>query len=218
MKKGIKTLAVVLLAFLLILASLAVWQRENIKIFLVSINHSAQTIDAMVLENEQQINRILNELADGNMHALSDDEIERLLSGELSEEEAIKIIMNKTDDSSQSDSKIDNIISRMFLLRAEYVKRLTTLENKAKSNAKEVFRQKTSVSEKLAFIEKYTTIGVNLEKECDARMKSLVRELETELETLGKDTAVISEVREYYKIEKKLKKSQLLSKYSKYLK
>ena len=52
---------------------------------------------------------------------------------------------------------------------------------------------------------------------CDKK-ESLGEELENELKRLGKDTGIASDVREYYEDEKKLKKSQLLSKYSKYLK
>ncbi len=217
MKKILKTLAVILIALIIILASLVVWQWENIKVLWIPINHSEETINMMVQENEEHINETLNELTDADIRDLSDNEKEKLLKGELSEEDAIKIIKNTDDKKHQSDN-VDDIISRMYLLRAEYLNRLTSLENETKSKAKELLKQKVSISEKLAFIEKYTGKAVGLEKECDARMKVLVNQLETELKRLGKDTGIISDVREYYEVEKKLKKSQLLSKYSKYLK
>ncbi len=217
MRKVLKILAVILIALVIILASLVVWQWENIKVLWIPVNHSQETIDTMVQENEEHINETLNELTEGNVRALSEDEREKLLKGELSEEDAIKIIKN-TDDKKHQNDNIDDIVSRMYLLRAEYINRLTSLESEAKSKAKEVLKKKTSISEKLALIEKYTGKGAALEKECDARMKVLVNQLETELKRLGKDTKIISDVREYYEVEKKLKKSQLLSKYSKYLK
>ena len=49
-------------------------------------------------------------------------------------------------------------------------------------------------------------------------MDALILELEAELKRLGEDTSIISEVRSVYDAEKKLKKSQLLAKYKKYLK
>lgn len=218
MKKVFKTLAVILLVLVVILTAVVVWQWDNIQVLFVSVNYSAETIDTMAQDNEQQLNQLLNDLAEGDVRALSDEEIQKLISGELSEEEAIEIIKDMSGNQPQSHSRIDDIISRMFLLRAEYVNRLTSLENDAKSKAKEIFRKKTSITERLAFIEKYTGKGLGLEKECDARMKSLVGELESEIKKSGKNASIVSEVRQYYETEKKLKKSQLLSKYSKYLK
>ncbi len=218
MKKILKTLAVILLVIGILLTLLLVWQWGNIKVVFTSFRHSTETIDTMVVQNEEHINQVLNELADGNMRELNDDEREKLLSGELSEEEAVKVIMNAPEGQQQSDDTVGAIISRMYLLHAEYINRLSTLENDAKAKGKEALKQKAGILEKLALADEYTGKAVALEKECDARMKSLIQELENELKKLGKDTGVISKVREYYEAEKELKKSQLLSKYSKYLK
>ncbi len=218
MKKVLKTLAIILLIFAIVLASLVVWQWGNIKVLLTSVRYATETIDTMVAENKEHINQVLNELTDVNMRELNDEEREKLLSGELSEEEAVKVIMNMPEGQQQSDDKVDDIISRIYLLRAEYISRLSTLEKDARAKGKAALKQKISISERLSLIETYTGKAAALEKECDARMKSLIKELENELKRLGKDTGIVSDVREYYEVEKKLKKSQLLSKYSKYLK
>ncbi|MBR2500199.1 MAG: hypothetical protein IKB60_03880 [Clostridia bacterium] len=68
------------------------------------------------------------------------------------------------------------------------------------------------------YIEAYTGRAVALEQQCDAEMENIIKEIEAELKKTSSGTELISEIRALYASEKEIKKSQLLSKYSKYFK
>ena len=213
MKKVLKTVLILFLSIAVILGALALWQWENVKVIFMTINHSQEEIDALVLENEQKTAQLLKKFTDTELQNLTDEEIEKLSKGEMTEEEALKII-NKN----KSADKIDDIISRVYVLRAEYIGALSALESEALGAKKSIPKEQKTISKKLELIDYYTGRAAELEKQCDAKMEALISELEAELQKSGRDMSLISEVRSAYQGEKSAKKSQLLAKYNKYLK
>lgn len=221
MKKTWKVLVIVLLILAIITGALVVWQWNNVKVFFTALQYSADEIDTLITENEGKLDSILNDLSEGDMRGLSDEERDMLLNGELSEEEAISLIQKHKEENAtapKDTGRVDEIISRIYLLRSEYVGALSGLEAEAKAAAKKIPKAERTISKKLALIEAYTGRGAALEKQCDAKMENLIQELKAELQKTGGNTSIISEIRSTYASEKRLKKSQLFGKYSKHLK
>ena len=54
---------------------------------------------------------------------------------------------------------------------------------------------------------------VEAEKDCDAKVEKVLKTLYDGLKELGKDTSVVDSIREQYKEEKKLKKTQYIKDY-----
>lgn len=264
MKKFLKILLIVILIIAVAVGAFAVWQWDNIKAVITSATHTQEEIDALVAENEEEINKILSELTESKFYPLTDEQRQMLMNGEISEEEALYIIKNgalsenisaeppaqdgkagaspeqndagsasKGNDKTKSEatdtkngksksavadtSKVDDIVSRIYLTRAEYVNALSSLEAEAKSTAGSIPNKERTISRKLDLIDLYTGRAVALEGQCDSKMESLIGELSAELKASGSNMEIISQVRSVYATEKELKKSQLLSKYGKYL-
>ncbi len=229
MKKVLKIILIAVLCIVVIVGSLAIWQWNNIKALFLSLNYSAEEIDTLYIENEQKINSILSDFTQGEMRGLSEEEKAQLLTGELTSEQALEIIKNvskpKTDESVSENSnskkysdELYNLIAQIYLLRDEYTNELTKLESEAISVKHNMSKEQKTIPNKLKYIELYTGKAVALEKQCDAKMESIIKKIETELKNTGNDTALISQIRALYASEKEIKKSQLLNKYSKYLK
>lgn len=218
MKKVLKILLAIVLILALILGGLVVWQWDNVSALLTSVKYSSDDIEVMVKENDDKIKEVFEQIADGVLDVLSEDEREKLLAGEMSEEELtqVKAELEKAPEK-VSPSRVNEIISKIYILRAEYVNKLASLESQALAERVEVKVGGVTIPELVAFVEKYTGLATSFEKECDAKMNGYIDELEAELKRLGEDTGIISEIRSVYKNEKELKKSQLLDKYGEYL-
>jgi len=213
MKKVFKTVLILLLALILLFAAVSVWQWDNVKVIFTAINHTQEEIDALVKESESKTDRILSKLSESELNNLSDEDKAKLISGEITEDEALAIIRGSNDN-----SKVDDIISRMYVLRSEYLGALSSLEAEARGAGKSIPKKQRTISKKLELMETYTGRAAALESQCNAKMESLISELEAELKRTGGDMSLISEVRSAYEAEKAAKKSQLLGKYGKYLK
>lgn len=218
MKKVFKILLGIILALVILFGALVIWQWENVSAFLLSVKYSSEDIETMVKENDDKIKATFDEIAEDVLDVLTDEEKRKLLAGELSEEELEHVKETLDNSKKPNDSgRVDEIISKIYILRAEYVNKLASLESQALAERVEVKKDGVTVPEILTFVDKYTGIATAMEKECDATMNSYINELEAELKRLGRDTGIISEIRSVYKSEKELKKSQLLDKYGEYL-
>lgn len=222
MKKVLKIVLIIVLILLLISGALLIWQWDNIKAITASVKYTPEVIDTLVTENENKIDEVFSNLTEGGMLSeLTEEEQEKLLSGEMSEEEIehIKEVLETPKENKEdvAPSRVDEIISKIYVLRADFVGKLNSLEQQALEERLVIKQGGVTITELVTFVNKYTSGATSLEKECDSKMNSYIKELEAELERLGMSTSIISEIRSVYKKEKELKKSQLLSKYSKYL-
>ena len=64
-------------------------------------------------------------------------------------------------------------------------------------------------------ITKFTSVVRNLEKECDSKVESVIRNMTADLNAIGADTSIIQSVRATYANEKQLKLSYYANKYLK---
>ena len=224
MKKLFKTVLVICLCIVLLAGILTVWQWNNIKAFFLSVKYSSEEIDMFHKENEQKIDEILSDLTQGNLQTLTDEEKELLLSGNLTGEEALAIIKNtagaKTDtkNNGEYNDRVYDLVAQIYLLRSRFTGELANLEAEALSVKKNTPAKERTISKRLMYIESYTGRAVALEQQCDAEMESIINQIDAELEKTSSSKDLILEIRAVYASEKEIKKSQLLSKYSKYFK
>ncbi len=218
MKKVLKILLIIIIILAVLIGGIVVWQWENISALLISVKYTSEDIEVMVKENDDKINAVFDEITEGVLNVLSDEEREKLLTGKLSEEELVHVKEALENPEKQTDSgRVDEIISKIYILRAEYVNKLAKLETQALEERKVIKQGGVTVTELVTFVDKYTGLATSFEKDCDAEMNGYIKELDAELKRLGRDASIISEIRSVYKNEKELKKSQLLDKYGKYL-
>lgn len=96
-------------------------------------------------------------------------------------------------------------------LQQEYLTSLDILVSKAEEEHK---KGNLSTSE---LASKYIDKGSSLEKECDEKFYSFLKEMEKELKENGHNTTLSKDAKEYYISFKKAKKNELLNKAKKYM-
>ncbi len=109
--------------------------------------------------------------------------------------------------------KKEEIIAKIYLLRAEYLNKIDGLIASGKATLKTIKPSEWTMSKKMSLVNQFASQGNALEASCDARMEQLLSELEAELIRLGESTAPIGEIRSAYQEQKQLKKEELFNKY-----
>lgn len=118
-----------------------------------------------------------------------------------------------TEEKPNNASKKEEIIAKIYLLRAEYLNAIDGLIESGKATLRTIKPSEWTTSKKMSLISEYGAKGEALEASCDARMEALLGELEAELSRLGESTAPVGEIRSAYKEQKILKKEELFSMY-----
>lgn len=209
-----KVLLIVLALLFIGIAALGVWQRENIAALCVALKYrSAEEIAVKEKENEQKTKELLTSLTDLPMRELSEEERAELESGKLSEEEAKNIVKGGETEDNGNSSAVDDIIARIYVLRAQYLSSLDALLGQAKAEVLKIPEEKRTTATLLNLGDVFIARGTALEGKCDAQMEALLTELSQQLKKENKSTKIISEIRSTYVSEKRLKKAALYSKY-----
>lgn len=199
----------------------ALKNRENIIAVISVLNTSKDEIKQQKMENDEKISSILDSLTDTRMRELTYEERRKLMLGIIDDDTAVSMIMNNTQDGDASGnaqskktgskSRKDEIIAKMYLLRARYENSIDGLVESGKASYNGM--KDKSLSAKADIADSIIAAGSALEGQCDAEMESLLSELEAELVKNGESTGVISEIRGLYASEKRLKKEELLGMY-----
>lgn len=215
-----KKFYLILSVIAILIAVLIFWQWGNIKAVFLSLVYSSEQIETIVAEKEEKANEVLKETTSTEFRPLTEEEAAKLQDGSLTKEEALDIIKGETDQKNDTsdNGEIDNIISEIYLLRSSYVSELAFLENEAMRAAGAMPKKDRTASKKLSFVNYFVSKAVALEDKCDSQMENILSRLKVVLKKQGKGTALISEIRESYASQKMAKKTQLLNKYSKYIK
>lgn len=107
----------------------------------------------------------------------------------------------------QWEKDLSALVARVYVLREQYTIALDEMQAQA---TEEYHAMKTSERTKTAlvkFAKGYVTKALDLEKECDAQMDSIVRQMETIIRENGGDMTLVDTVVETYASEKSLKKA-----------
>lgn len=110
-----KTLTIVLIIFFVLFgmaAAACIWQWDNIKAVYIGLNSTPEKINSLINENEAKTNKILEKITDVQMRPLTDEERKQLETGELSEEDALKLIMGIDKESKIFDIYDDEIFDK----------------------------------------------------------------------------------------------------------
>lgn len=230
---GLRITIAVLLVLATIVGGVAYWQRNNIQALIESIRYTPEERRDRLNEQELALlKKISEEIPDVHVKPLSEEEAKQLLDGEITEEDAIRLITSQPLDketavlgteetmpqesfkeqeqeSIQETSNLENLLAQIYVLKASFTGRLDSLVGQAKQ---EFINGKGKVS-KYAVAKKYVGIAAGLEGQCDSQMESLLSQIKAELERTGGDAAIISQIRSAYAGEKSAKKAELMDYY-----
>lgn len=252
MKKRTKILLAVLGVFIISISVVVILQWNNIKAVSFYLMYSEEKLDELTKENEELIMSAMEKIPEVSLRELNDEEREMLASGEITEEEAMQLILGKTtlskliegkagkneepdnskdngsdaaaDDSKDSggdattvdsttNSNIDALMSRVYVLQYKFTSSLEGLKQSAIAEYKALPEEQRTSSAKMSIGSKYLGKASSLEGQCDSEMNSLISEIKAELKAEGKDTSLANDIRYAYANQKSITKAQYLSMY-----
>lgn len=117
---------------------------------------------------------------------------------------------NKRDDNSLESIAIE-YNSKFKSLQDEFLSSLDGLVAKAASE----YLDESSSSTQIA--SKYISQASSLEKSCDVKMDSMLKDLKLELDKNGYETSLVADIKDYYRSFKKNKKTDFLNTAKKHL-
>lgn len=108
---------------------------------------------------------------------------------------------------SEHEQKVNALIAEVLVLREEFLIKLENLKAAAIADYSAIPADQRSASALMSLASGYLAKGVDLEKQCDARIQTIVLELEEVLKESNGDLSIAQTVYDTYVQEKSLKKA-----------
>ncbi|MDR1329739.1 MAG: hypothetical protein LBK23_09080 [Oscillospiraceae bacterium] len=242
-RKWLRALLCALGAVVIAITAAALWQRENIRALINSKQYSGAEIERMLAEQDVNAGKILEKLPDISIRPLTEDEKEKVRSGELSENEALNMMLGSAGNSyprpppsgtvagdgnvktsappdpvpspeDERQKRAAELVAKVYVLRESMTGQIDGLISAAKSDYGALPEEERTAAKKQELAARYLGEISAMEGSCDAQMKEIVGELEAILKEIGADASAAAEIMQAYKEEKNLKKSYFLSQYS----
>lgn len=133
----------------------------------------------------------------------------------ISKEELEEAKKDTSLETSKSDDKqkASECVARMYVIKSNFEMRLSSLFNEAKAHFL-TYPYEERVKKKGEILKGFYGKAVALEKECDANVDAVLKELDAILTRTGEDKTIITKIKESYDKEKSLKKAYYLNLYN----
>lgn len=240
MKKALKIILIILLVLIVLLGSLAIWQRKNIESIMVGIKESSEEIEKRRNDNQMELIGELNSEMDTPLRELTEEEKQKVEQGEMTvvdvyaevfaeketqelqtKEETKPPSQPETSPQKQPLPTKDEIISKhmsqLYKLQSEFTARAEATISQGTDYylvlRKEQKQDKTTA--RANTITHFTSNVRGVEAECDAKVDTVIKNLEKELKEIGANTDIVRTIRQTYENEKQLKLSYYANKYLK---
>ncbi len=105
------------------------------------------------------------------------------------------------------EQKVNALMAKVFVLREEFLIKLDELQAAAIADYKAIPADQRTTSKLASLVSGYLAKGLDMEKQCDAKIEQIVLELEQFLQENGGDLTLAQTVYDTYVEEKSLKKA-----------
>ncbi|MHC1749602.1 MAG: hypothetical protein AB9856_15125 [Cellulosilyticaceae bacterium] len=200
--------------------SVGIWQRNNVQALVTAGTMDQDEIVTKIEVNKKQVEKAMKDYNITPVRDLSFEEEERIRKGEITPQQAISNILKeqkaeekekKVDTSDDLQKIVQDAVSKMYGLKAQYVGKLGSVEQRAKSDYLSLPKAQRGMKGKQKIISKYVSYAMGLEGSCDGQVEAVLSELEVKLQKSGGDTSIVRTMRSAYKNEKSLKKAYYMS-------
>ncbi|MDR0491830.1 MAG: hypothetical protein LBH28_11370 [Oscillospiraceae bacterium] len=236
-RKWLRILLSALGVILITAVAVTIWQWNNISALITSRKYTTEELGQMLEDNEAKTEAILDKLPTESLRPLTEDEKEKLKSGELLEDEAVALVMSpalppepggvkQTEtpepeaskpeapyELGEGELKVAEQIARIYVLRDLMTANLDSLFSRAKDEYSSHPPEERTGVKRQQIAMKYLGEATSLENSCDAQMDAILKDLEGVLKDFGGDTSVVPEIRQAYRNEKMTKKAYYLNRY-----
>lgn len=214
MRTGTKIVLSILGIAAILMIALAVWQWNNLKAL-----YDGLAMDPAAIQEELDANQEAFEEAMDAYHVpqkeFTQEEIEQLVSGEVSAEDVADSLIQKEEPSSGEgqtppeetvEGLIQKEIAKMYVLRETYVGKLDAI---VQSAIDEYVASGGSQSKEDIVYGKMGELTA-LEKECDQQVAAVTARLRELLKEAGQDNSLAELVEDTYQSEKSMKKASYI--------
>ncbi len=210
---SIGMIAVVLFLFVTIFVII---QRDNLIALIDSRRYDSEELAEKVKENKDALDAALDEVLPQAIRDLTVEDERNLIMGNLTEEEAIgKIQIPSENEEKTDEAAIENVIGayvgELYGVKATYLGRLGALVGQAKAEFYALPDSKQTTASKTRIMSSYVGTAASLESQCDKKVSNILSLLQTALEALGGDTAIVATLRSSYEAQKAAQKAYFLS-------
>ena len=228
MKKILKILLVIILAFIIAVAGLLLWQWKNVESILMGVSQNSKQIEQKRNENQETLVGDVNDYMDTPAREMTEEEIGQIERGETTAAEVYQKIFEEKNKETENtipeqavanakdkDRIISQYMSELYRLQNEYTAKAEATIAQGASYYESIKKHPQDAAARASTITKFTSVVRNLEKECDSKVESVIKNMRADLTAIGADTSIIESVRATYANEKQLKLSYYANKYLK---
>lgn len=218
-KKRIKIWLLILLLLLIVIGILAYTQRDNLKAFRAGMQYTPAELEEQMEENRQSIQSAVEAIPDITVRQPTADEREALREGTLSEEELVDRLIEKDSQepeqepqpNSEYETQFSELIAKAYVLREQYHSILDGMMKEAREEYSAMPDSERIKSKLVKWASSYIGRATDLEKQCDAQIDAIARELAEIIRANNGDLNLVDQLLYNYANEKSLKKSWYLS-------
>ncbi|MBR5518912.1 MAG: hypothetical protein IKV86_07810 [Clostridia bacterium] len=239
--KNTKIRSIIVLVILFALLICIVWaglfvykNRNSILAIYYTYTNQLNVLEQNKQNTDERALQAIKEFGIESVRPLTEEETEQLNSGEITEEEAVDLVLGKgenaegtgnsnaeegketssettTNINPEKNEEIARLIGEMYVLKAKFSSDLKGIEDWVNSKYMELTKEygegNIPYSVKTKVGKTAYNNALNLEAECDAKVEVILTRLTALLKETGQSTNVVSEIRAAYENEKMLAKS-----------
>lgn len=230
MSKKAKIILSIFSVILILIVGLLIKHRNNVSAILHFFRHDEKTIKEMLVENEKEIEKTLEEYPELEVSLIDKETLQKIQEGTLSEEEVVEILKKeypKPSDESQvkppthetkksveeANEEIAQLIARVYVLQADFLGKLAGVEAKARAEFYALSPAERTNERKVAIGKSYLGEIDRLESLCDGEISAIVVKVRKLLSESGQKTTLADTIQSTYKREKSLKKAYYMNRY-----
>ena len=229
MKKPLKIFLIILFAVVAVGGIFVAAQWSNVKSWVLSSRYSTEQLQNMIMKDDEEREAAIDSITGLGIRELTEVEKKSIANGTMSETDALQRITNQekqianteTDTKAQeekqkqarADEELSSLVGRVYVLEAKYSGAVEGLKASAISEYRSLPAEKHTESNKYAIAAKYLSRAASLESSCDSEIAGVLSRMEKVLVESGRDTGLVTQIRNTYYSEKSLKKAYYMSQY-----
>ena len=225
----------ILVVFIIAIGVLAWINADNIKAIYKATQYNTAEIEKQMVESEKKNTEILQQYNKADIKQLSEENSEKLARGEISEGEAIKIVLGKTQEnepkeettqtpnkqteekqlqmSAEDEERLGELIAKVYVLKGKYNKLIADENYQAAADFYALPKDQQTKEKKYERGITFMRNVLKLQAECDGEMEKIFTEMTDILKRNNMTTELVDEIKRAYKEEKELKKAYFVNKY-----
>lgn len=227
----------VVLIIVILLGSVTIKYWNSIGALIDSFRYSQEEVVNKLDENKKQLQEYIDENEDITVRELTEEESKALSDGELTEEEAVKVLtgqeIEKNPTGNIEDTKptkpenqekptstvVSEAIAKLYIQKSLYLGKLDSIEARVRqeyinlSKSSGGFSEEERKAAKQQFLKTNLSMVAAWETECDNVVYGILDEIKTALKENNEDESIVKKLEEAYLNEKRLKKSYFINRY-----